>query len=92
MKTVEHRNTFQGLDPAAMSQLQFVMGSGCTYPSFPEILVLEGWPSARDRDGDVTYSNSLCGEGTGLTAYTQPGVQQGFAADLFAFEIKTFLF
>lgn len=85
-----HSNTSQALDPAAMSQLQFMMGSECTSPSFPEILVLEGQPSTRDRDGDVTHSSSSSGEGTGLTAHTQPGAQQGFAAEQFAFEITTF--
>jgi len=51
---------------------------------------LEGQPGTRDRDGDVTYSNSSCEEGAALAAHTQPGVQQGFAAEHFAFEIKTF--
>lgn len=58
-------------------------------PSFLKILVLEGQPGARYRDRAMTYSNSSDGEGTGLTAHTQPGAQRGFAAEKFSFEIKT---
>lgn len=89
VKNMGHRNISQVLDPAAMSQLLFVVGPKCTFPSFPKMLVLERWPGVWDRDEDITYSSSPCGEGTGLTASTQPGAQQGFAAEQSAFKMIT---
>lgn len=64
-----------GTLPRLMRQLEVVRGSWCTSPSFPDVLVLEGWPGTRDRDRDVTYSSSSCSKCTGFTANTQPGVK-----------------
>lgn len=64
-----------GTLPRLMSQLQVVMGSWCTSPSFLGVLVSEGWPGTRDRDRDVTYSSSSCSKCTGFTVNTQPGVK-----------------
>lgn len=87
-KPVGRRNISRALPPAVTSRLQFATECECTCPSFPEIVLLERWPGARDRDRDIAHSSASCGECTGLAAHTQPDGQPGFAAERFALEIK----
>lgn len=63
MDTVGHGNT------RPVGHLQAVMEFGCTFPLFDNVLVLEGWPGARDRE------MRLIPAAPSFTAHNQPGIK-----------------
>lgn len=51
---------------------QAVMGFGCTFPLFDNVLVLEGWPGARDRE------MSFIPAAPSFTAHNQPCIKSNW--------------
>lgn len=61
-----------GTLPRPVDHLQAVMGFGCTFPLFDNVLVLEGWPGARDRE------MSFIPAAPSFTAHNQPCIKSNW--------------